>query len=303
MRARGIKSDFRATGQTGILISGRGVAHRCGRRRLHRRGRRVAHAGQRCRPLGRGRGPGLAVPSLLRRRDAGPAAWRPARRLRRLPRADAHARCAASSTRCRRSPRSSRRPSSRAGSPTRRSLRRHRHQHRASGRGGGDCAAARRTGRAAWPALRRSDPHRRRARSSIALQSATAPDARELTVAHERWPIAGAFTISRGSKTAADVVVVTLDEDGVDRPRRVRALSALRRNGARRRSPHSRRARGRSKQASDGIRSRSRYCPPGPRAMRWTARCGTSRPSAAAGRVWQLAGLAAAASRSSPPIR
>src|SRR6185295_214731 len=26
MRARGIKSDFRATGQTGVLISGRGVA-------------------------------------------------------------------------------------------------------------------------------------------------------------------------------------------------------------------------------------------------------------------------------------
>jgi L-Ala-D/L-Glu epimerase len=33
------------------------------------------------------------------------------------------------------------------------------------------------------------------------------------SVAHESWPIAGSFTISRGSKTAADVVVVTL-EDG-----------------------------------------------------------------------------------------
>lgn len=38
---------------------------------------------------------------------------------------------------------------------------------------------------------------------------------RKLTVAHESWPIAGSFTISRGSKTQADVVVVTLTEDGV----------------------------------------------------------------------------------------
>ena len=37
---------------------------------------------------------------------------------------------------------------------------------------------------------------------------------RKLTVAHESWPIAGSFTISRGAKTAADVVVVTLEEDG-----------------------------------------------------------------------------------------
>ena len=35
-----------------------------------------------------------------------------------------------------------------------------------------------------------------------------------LTIAHESWPIAGAFTISRGSKTTAEVVVVTLEEDG-----------------------------------------------------------------------------------------
>src|SRR5205823_10583795 len=37
---------------------------------------------------------------------------------------------------------------------------------------------------------------------------------RKLTVAHESWPITGRFTISRVSKTAADVVVVTLTEDG-----------------------------------------------------------------------------------------
>jgi L-alanine-DL-glutamate epimerase-like enolase superfamily enzyme len=37
---------------------------------------------------------------------------------------------------------------------------------------------------------------------------------RRLSLAHERWPIAGSFTISRGSKTHADVVVATLEEDG-----------------------------------------------------------------------------------------
>ncbi|MCP3099941.1 dipeptide epimerase [Myxococcus sp. K15C18031901] len=37
---------------------------------------------------------------------------------------------------------------------------------------------------------------------------------RKLTVRHESWPIAGRFTISRGSKTSAEVVVVTLEEDG-----------------------------------------------------------------------------------------
>ncbi|MBZ4406946.1 dipeptide epimerase [Myxococcus sp. XM-1-1-1] len=37
---------------------------------------------------------------------------------------------------------------------------------------------------------------------------------RKLTVRHESWPIAGSFTISRGSKTSAEVVVVTLEEGG-----------------------------------------------------------------------------------------
>jgi L-alanine-DL-glutamate epimerase-like enolase superfamily enzyme len=36
----------------------------------------------------------------------------------------------------------------------------------------------------------------------------------KLALAHERWPIAGSFTISRGSKTHADVVTVTLEQDG-----------------------------------------------------------------------------------------
>ena len=35
-----------------------------------------------------------------------------------------------------------------------------------------------------------------------------------LTIAAESWPIAGGFTISRGSKTAADVVVATLEHGG-----------------------------------------------------------------------------------------
>jgi len=39
--------------------------------------------------------------------------------------------------------------------------------------------------------------------------------ARRLRVAAESWPIAGRFTISRGSKTAAEVVVAEIAEDGV----------------------------------------------------------------------------------------
>ena len=35
-----------------------------------------------------------------------------------------------------------------------------------------------------------------------------------MTIATESWPIAGSFTISRGSKTSADVVTVTLEHDG-----------------------------------------------------------------------------------------
>ena len=38
---------------------------------------------------------------------------------------------------------------------------------------------------------------------------------RTLAVAVERWPIAGAFTISRGSRTEAVVVVATIEESGV----------------------------------------------------------------------------------------
>ncbi len=36
---------------------------------------------------------------------------------------------------------------------------------------------------------------------------------RKLAIAHESWPIAGGFTISRGTKTAAEVVTVTLEDE------------------------------------------------------------------------------------------
>ena len=35
-----------------------------------------------------------------------------------------------------------------------------------------------------------------------------------LVIAEQRWPIAGSFTISRGSKTEAHVVTVTLEDGG-----------------------------------------------------------------------------------------
>ena len=38
---------------------------------------------------------------------------------------------------------------------------------------------------------------------------------RLMTISIESWPIAGSFRISRGSKTAADIVMVTLTEEGV----------------------------------------------------------------------------------------
>ena len=37
----------------------------------------------------------------------------------------------------------------------------------------------------------------------------------QLTVSHESWPIAGSFTISRGTKTSAEVVTVALQADGI----------------------------------------------------------------------------------------
>ena len=48
-----------------------------------------------------------------------------------------------------------------------------------------------------------------------------------LTVRTERWPIAGAFTIARGAKTEAEVVIAELTDGAAAGPRRVRALCAL----------------------------------------------------------------------------
>ena len=39
--------------------------------------------------------------------------------------------------------------------------------------------------------------------------------ARRLTVRQESWPIAGTFTIARGSKTHAEIVLVTLEQDNI----------------------------------------------------------------------------------------
>ena len=90
MRARGMKADFRATGQTGILITGDGVPARCRDRRFHG-GRRssMADARQRRRSLGPDRGAGLALPPVLFRGDHGAGPWRPAGCAGAVSRADA----------------------------------------------------------------------------------------------------------------------------------------------------------------------------------------------------------------------
>ena len=104
----------------------------------------------------------------------------------------------------------------------------------------------------------------------------------------ERWPIAGAFTISRGAKTEAVTVVAEICRDGhtgrgecVPYPRYGETpeatLAALRPCG----SGFAR--------ASTGNRCRPR-CPPAPPATRWIARCWTSRPRRAGERAWDLLG-------------
>ena len=45
--------------------------------------------------------------------------------------------------------------------------------------------------------------------------SRSAPPAQQLAAAIERWPIAGAFTISRGAKTEAVTVVAEISQDGL----------------------------------------------------------------------------------------
>ena len=63
---------------------------------------------------------------------------------------------------------------------------------------------------------------------------------RVLSVAAERFPIAGTFTISRGSKTEAEVITCTITRRRELRARRMRSLPALRRDDGRACAPRSR---------------------------------------------------------------
>jgi hypothetical protein len=86
LKARGVPAEFRATGQTGVLIAERGVAIDAIVAGLRLRRGRMAVARQRGGPLGPDRRPGLAVSSVLCRRDARSDPWQPARCARGLPR-------------------------------------------------------------------------------------------------------------------------------------------------------------------------------------------------------------------------
>ena len=103
---------------------------------------------------------------------------------------------------------------------------------------------------------------------------------RDIFVETERFPIAGSFTISRGSKTEAEVLTCTIRRRPA-RPRRMRALSPLRRDDGQRCRRRSRRCAARSPPAS-AAKPCSTSCPPGRPATPSTARCGTSRRRSAA---------------------
>ena len=93
LRGAGFDVDFRATGQTGVLISERGLAIDAVRGRLYLGGRRVADTRCRLGALGRYRRPRFTVPSILRRDHPRPPPRIPARRVRGVhgngPHADA----------------------------------------------------------------------------------------------------------------------------------------------------------------------------------------------------------------------
>ena len=108
----------------------------------------------------------------------------------------------------------------------------------------------------------------------------------------ERWPIAGAFTISRGAKTEAVVVVAEI-ADGRCRGRGecvpyARYGETVERRGRGDRGMSA--AIARRPRPATACRAR---CRPARRATRSTARCGTSRRQASGRPVWELAGLAA----------
>ncbi len=127
----------------------------------------------------------------------------------------------------------------------------------------------------------------RHGRFQLQLRTAMPPAPISLTTRTERWPIAGTFTISRGAKTEAAVVVAELS-DGHHRGRGecvpyarygetvesvVAAIEAMRRADRRRASTAS---------------ACNRRWPRARRATRSIARSGTSKPSVRAGRRMSL---------------
>ena len=101
---------------------------------------------------------------------------------------------------------------------------------------------------------------------------------RKLRLTHESWPIAGIFTISRGSKTSSEVILAEIEQEGrVGRGECVpyghygeSIASVMAQLESQR-------------QAIEGGMGRDGAaggtCRPGRRAMRWTARSGIWRPS------------------------
>ena len=206
MQARGLKADFRATGQTGIFIAGDGVSIDAVVSDFVSGAVEWLSPANDARPLGPDRGPGLAVPRLLCRRHPRPDPRRAARCARHVPRADAPAHARPAALQAAR-PADLHRRQSRGGAAdqSRRALRRHRLNTSALDRRRGRARDLRDTERRDRPA--RVDPaaHRRRRDRRRAGADVHAPADRPYA---ESWPIAGTFTISRGSKTAAEVVVV-----------------------------------------------------------------------------------------------
>src|SRR3546814_29836 len=167
-------------------------------------------AGARRWRLGPRRRTGLAVPSVLRRRFAGPAARRAARCAGAVPRTrpPAHARAAAL-------------PGSRSGDvpggqPAGRAPDQPRRHRR--GRGGEHLEPG-------WRGRRRPGLRRNRGRAGTALpgpgdhghgahRRPAAVMLRELSARHRSWPLAAPFRISRGVKHSAEAVVVEIHEDG-----------------------------------------------------------------------------------------
>src|SRR3954452_19365162 len=86
-------------------------------------------------------------------------------------------------------------------------VRRRQHQHQGPGRGGRERLPRPNRARAR-PSHRRSDPHGSRPYRRYAVMT------RKLTIKSESFKLAQTFTISRGSKTEAEVVVVAIEEDG-----------------------------------------------------------------------------------------